>query len=118
MLYFSEIVRKKVYTEDNIHIGYLEDFIFLAAENPIVTKIVIMDKVNQRLIISTDYLQKININLTIEKEFLVAYLEENELYLVKNLLDKQIIDRKGNKIVRVNDVALQDEVKLSIAGVD
>ncbi len=118
MLYFSEIVGKKVYTEDEIHIGYLEDLIFLAAENPIVTKIVIKDKTNQRLIVSTDYLQKINKYLTIEKEFLVAYLEENELYLVKNLLDKQIIDLKGNKIVRVNDVALQDKEKLSIAGVD
>ncbi len=118
MLYFSEIVGKKVYTEDDILIGYLEDLIFLAAENPIVTKIVIKDKVNQRLIISTDYLQKINKSLMIEKEFLVSYLEENELYLVKNLLDKQIIDLKGNKIVRVNDVALQDEDKLAIAGVD
>jgi len=119
MLYFSEIVGKKVYTEDNIHIGYLEDLIFLAVENPIVTKIVVKDRTNKKLIISTDYLQKVNKNLTIEKEFLVTYLEENELYLVKNLLDKQIIDLKGDKIVRVNDVALhQDKEKLSIAGVD
>lgn len=118
MLYFSEIVNKKVYTEDNIYIGYLEDLIFLVAENPIVTKFVIKDKANQKLIISTDYLKKIDKNLAIEKEFLVSYLEENELYLVKNLLDKQIIDLKGNKIVRVNDVALQDKEKLSIAGVD
>jgi CBS domain-containing protein/sporulation protein YlmC with PRC-barrel domain len=118
MLYFSEIVNKKVYTEDDIYIGRLDDLIFLVAENPFVTKIVIKDKANQKLIISTDYLQKINKNLTIDKEFLVTYLEENELYLVKNLLDKQIIDLKGNKIVRVNDVALQDKEKLSIAGVD
>lgn len=118
MLYFSEIVNKKVHTEDNIYIGYLEDLIFLVAENPIVTKIVIKDKANQKLIISTDYLKKIGKNLIIEKEFLISYLEENELYLVKNLLDKQIIDLKGDKIVRVNDVALQDKDRLSIAGVD
>ena len=65
MLYFSEIVGKKVYTEDDIHIGYLEDLIFLAAENPLVTKIIIRDKVNQILIISTYYLQKIGKHLTI-----------------------------------------------------
>lgn len=118
MLYFSEIVNKKVYTEDNICVGYLEDLIFLVAENPIVTKIVIRDNNNQRLIISTDYLQKIDNYFIIEKEFLGTYLEENELFLVKNLLDKQIIDLKGNKVVRVNDVALQDKEKLLIAGVD
>ena len=118
MLYFSEISNKKAYTEDNIYVGYLEDLIFLVAENPIVTKIVIRDKTNQQLIISTDYLKKIGKELYIEKEFLVGCLEENELFLVKNLLDKQIIDLKGDKIVRVNDVALQDKEKLSIAGVD
>jgi CBS domain-containing protein/sporulation protein YlmC with PRC-barrel domain len=118
MLYFSEIVGKKVYTEDNIYVGYLEDMIFLVAENPIVTKIVIKNQAKEKLIISTDYLQKINKIIRIEKEFLGTNLEENELYLVKNLLDKQIIDLKGNKVVRVNDVAIHDKEKLSIAGVD
>lgn len=119
MLYFSEIIGKKVVTEDNIPIGNLEDLIFIISDNPIVTKIVVREQSGQKLIISFDYLQKINTHLTIEKEFLTAYLEENELYLVKNLLDKQIIDLKGNKVVRVNDVALnQDKEKLSIAGVD
>jgi len=119
MLYFSELVNKKVYTEDKIEIGVLKDFIFLISENPIVTKIVIKSLSGEKLIISTDYLQKINHYLTIEKEYLSTYLEENELFLVKNLLDKQIIDIKGNKIVRVNDVALnQDKEKLLVAGVD
>ena len=119
MLYFSELAGKKVYTGDKIIIGRLEDFIFLVSENPLVTKIVIRDHFGQKLIISIDYLQKINNNLTIEKEFLSTYLEENELFLVKNILDKQIIDLKGNKIVRVNDVILnQDKEKLTIAGVD
>jgi CBS domain-containing protein/sporulation protein YlmC with PRC-barrel domain len=118
MLYFSEIVGKKVYTEDSIIVGRLEDLIFLVSENPLVTKIVVRNSSNQKLIISTDYFQKINKHLTIEKEFLTSYLEENELYLVKNLLDKQIIDLKGNKVVRVNDVALKYEKELSLAGVD
>src|SRR3989304_7148173 len=118
MIYFSEIQRKVVGTEDGIAIGHLEDFIFLATDNPLVTKIVVRGSGDQKLIISTDYIMKINSYITIEKEYMTSYLEENELYLVKNLLDKQIIDIKGNKIVRVNDVALQDEAKLVIAGVD
>lgn len=118
MIYFSEVRKKKVATEDGITVGYLEDLIFLASDNPLVTKVVVRNNIGQKLIISTDYLQKINHKVTIAKEYLTSYLEENELYLVKNLLDKQIIDIKGNKIVRVNDVALQDKDKLSIAGVD
>lgn len=118
MIYFSEIRNKKVATEDGIPVGNLEDVIFLASDNSIVTKIVIRNLIGQKLIISTDYLQKINSHILIAKEYLTTYLEENELYLVKNLLDKQIIDIKGNKIVRVNDVALQDKGGLSIAGVD
>lgn len=119
MLYFSEVVGKKIYTEDKVSIGKLDDLIFLVTDNPLVTKMVIKDNVGQKLIISIDYLQKVNNILTIEKEFLPSYLEENELFLVKNLLDKQIIDIKGNKVVRVNDIALnQDRDKLIIAGVD
>lgn len=118
MLYFSEIVNKKIFTEDNLMVGRFEDLIFLATDNPIVTKIVIRDINGQKIIVSTDYLKKINHHVLIEKEFLASYLEENELYLVKNLLDKQIIDIKGNKVVRVNDVALKYEEKFSLAGVD
>jgi len=118
MIYFSEIYGKKVITEDGIYVGKLEDFIFLASDNPLITKIVIREKTGQKLIITTDYLQKINAVITIEKEFLASYLEENELFLVKNLLDKQIIDIKGNKIVRVNDVVLHEKDHLVVAGVD
>ncbi len=118
MIYFSEVRKKKVLTEDEIPVGFLEDLIFLATNNPLVTKIVVRNQIGQKLIISTDYLQRINTHITIAKEYLTTYLEENELYLVKNLLDKQIIDIKGSKIVRVNDVAMQDKEKLLIAGVD
>ncbi|KKP72547.1 MAG: MgtE intracellular region [Candidatus Roizmanbacteria bacterium GW2011_GWA2_35_19] len=118
MIYFSEINRKKVITEDGIKVGHLEDFIFLVTENPIVTKMVVRNDAGQKLIISTDYLKKINSVIMIEKEYLTSYLEENELYLVKNLLDKQIIDIKGNKIVRVNDVAIHSQENLTISGVD
>jgi len=118
MIYFSEIYRKNVVTEDGIYVGKLEDFIFLVTENPLVTKFVIRNKTGQKLIVPIDYLKKINSSFIIEKDFLTSYLEENELYLVKNLLDKQIIDLKGDKIVRVNDVVLQEKDKIYIAGVD
>ncbi len=118
MIYFSELQGKKVKTEDSIAVGKLDDLIFLASETPSVTKLVVRGLLKEKLTIPSTYLKRINGDIIITKDYVTSNLEENELHLVKNLLDKQIIDLKGNKIVRVNDVALQDKNELYIAGVD
>lgn len=119
MLYFSELKKKKVYTEDNIYVGELEDLIFLASETPIISKLIIRTNLKEKLIIPSGYIININSELVITKNYIISDLEENELHVVKNLLDKQIIDLKGNKIVRVNDIILQQDKKtLYVMGVD
>jgi len=119
MLYFSEIRGKKVSTEDGIQVGRLDDFIFLSSDKPRVTKLVIRDAKNEALVVPIDFLKKTNGNFIIAKNYLITELQENELYVLKNLLDKQIIDIKGNKIVRVNDIVFQrEETNWYIVGVD
>lgn len=118
MIYFSELKGKKVVTEDMIEVGSLEDLIFSATEKPDITKIVINNKLNNPLVVPAQYLWKIDSKVLLKKDYQTATLEENELYLLKNILDKQIIDIQGNKIVRVNDVAIQDKAGFYIAGVD
>ncbi len=118
MLYFSELKGKKVETEDHVEIGHLEDLIFLASETPRVTKLLIKDKFKKNIIIPIDYLKKINRVIAIKKNFIFGELVENELHVMRNLLDKQIIDIIGNKVVRVNDVAIVDKKGLQVAGVD
>lgn len=118
MIYFSEIVSKSVVTEDDVTVGKLDDLIFLAFDQPTVTKIVVRSQSHKSLIVPVSYLQKINSVLTLSKNFQTDELVENELSLKKNLLDKQIIDIRGNKVVRVNDVALFDKPALVVSGVD
>lgn len=118
MIYFSEIVSKHVITEDDINVGKLDDVIFLAFDQPTVTKLVIRTPQNKFLLVPIAYLVKLNSKITIAKNFQTDELVENELHLKRNLLDKQIIDIQGNKVVRVNDVALFDKPVLFIAGVD
>lgn len=120
MRYFSEIKDKPVLTEDEVIVGKLEDMIFKIVGKPKITKLVVkpQNKNNDYLLIPVDFLIKINNRLIIQKNFINSFLQENELYLLRNLLDKQIIDLKGSKIVRVNDVALQDKGELTIVGVD
>ena len=118
MIYLSELKSKEVYTEDNIKVGILEDLIFLASERPDITKIVVRDLSDNKITIPINFIKKINSIITIRKDYQTSDLVENELHLVKNLLDKQIIDLKGDKVVRVNDIAIQEKDGLYIAGVD
>lgn len=118
MLYFSEIVGKKVFTEDNIPIGNLEDILFVAENVPLVSKLVINDDKGKEIFVPIEYLKNINHRIFVYKNYITGEIGENELYISKNLLDKQIIDLSGDKIVRVNDVAIQNKPNYYIAGVD
>lgn len=118
MIYFSELRGKSVFTEDNVNVGKLDDLIFLVSEKPKISKLVVLSKTQGKLVIPQEYLKKINAVLVIQKDFNTSELQENELYILKNILDKQIIDLVGHKVVRVNDVVIQDKGELYVAGVD
>jgi sporulation protein YlmC with PRC-barrel domain/CBS domain-containing protein len=118
MLYFSELKGKRIVTGDGVKVGRLSDLVFKASDHPSITKLSIRTANNLHTLVPIEYISKINGDVIIEKNYLSSELGENELFVVKNLLDKQIIDIQGNKIVRVNDVVLQDKPNLYIAGVD
>lgn len=123
MIYFSEIKNKKVYTEDNVYVGSVDDLIFIFTETPYISKLVIKPTTQiegVHLLIPIEYLRKINKLLVISKNYQTAQLQENELYILRNLIDKQIIDINGHKVVRVNDVLLQkkNDQSFIITGVD
>lgn len=111
-------------TNDGIFIGWLDDIIFLLDSNPRITKIVV-DLKGVKTIINADAIHKFNNVVRISKYYTQAELSENELFVKKNLLDKQVIDISGNKIVRANDVIIHEQINLSshnyecyISGVD
>ena len=118
MIYFSELRRKKVQTEDEVIIGYLDDLVFLALETPRISKIVVYDNNKNKIYIPIENVVRINNKLTISKNYLTTEIKINELFIIRNLLDKQIIDLKGNKVVRVNDVVINDKPNYYVAGVD
>ncbi len=119
MLFFSELKEKRITTEDNILFGYLEDIIFKISEKPLVTKIIIRCPNKEKVTVPIECFLKINTQIILHKTFEKKEVEENELFVVKNLLDKQIIDLSGYKLVRVNDIAFQKEGdNLFLTGVD
>lgn len=110
-LFVSEILKKPVLDPKGEDIGKVKDVVVVRGEPlPRVSALIIERKkrgylmpwadlsiFNKRIISSNQYLENLK-----PYEF-----EENDLLIVRDILDKQIVDANGAKVVRVNDVKLE-----------
>lgn len=113
MAYLSQLLDKHVTDVDGEPIGRLEDVIASKPADiphPIITAIVIKSKHGQQLIAPFSCVAVFiapAIPLNCKKENISSYQpQENDLFLARDVLDKQIIDTNGVRVVRVNDLEL------------
>lgn len=118
MLYFAELAGKAVVSSDGKRIGRVTDFYFLGAEQPLLTKLRIQTIENTPLYVPITNIKTINGNIVLTPGFESTEPSEQDLSIRTHLLDQQIIDISGNKVVRVNDVVIQQKPYYVIAGVD
>jgi magnesium transporter len=124
--YFSRMLGKPIFNTAGHRIGRLRDLaIRWDSASPRVTGLKYDRK--SRNLIPVELLGSVDdnaIRLTAELLPSVARpIAEDELYVAKWLLDKQIIDFSGVKLVRVNDITLSsvaqdDHLRLVLVGVD
>jgi CBS domain-containing protein/sporulation protein YlmC with PRC-barrel domain len=105
--YLSRVLNAKVRTPNGKQIGILHDFIATSAERPKVVACIV--KMSGALKI-LDWNQ---CSIDKEKGYRVSCgqaveipIPEHAIYLKKHIMDKQIVDIDGKKVVRVNDVRL------------
>ena len=118
MLYFSELRGKHVVESPSTFLGTLEDIVFKAVPTAPVSKLLIKTPKNHRVLIPYSSVLKFGNIIYISPDYVLTNLEENELYVGKNLNDQQIIDVRGSKMVRVNDVVFLQKPFLHVSGVD
>lgn len=118
MVYFSEIKNRPVLDEKEEEIGRLIDLAFIDGEEyGEVSHIIIKAKDGYRKKISWRYVREfreetnskkldIGIHLNVPLEDINMQFEKGDEFLVTKLIDKQIVDTKGLKVVRVNDILL------------
>lgn len=106
--YLSQAIGKPIVDKDGKLAGRLRDMTARwDAHYPMVTGIKFAKDVQKHIPINQieqwdEHRIKLNVSLSED----LRSLEENELYVGKWLMDKQIIDTKGSKLVRVNDIML------------
>jgi magnesium transporter len=112
MPYISEILGKPVVDIDGVHIGRIEEIVAIQKEKMNHPQVVALQVKFQRkpfVIPYTDVglLMSEIIPLNKKWEDVRPYkLHKHDIFLVRDVLDKQIIDTNGVRVVRVNDVEL------------
>ena len=128
MLFATELVGAAAYDAQNHFVGRVREFFVEPAEQPNrISHFLISRGRFQPLVARHDQVTKVapgRIDLNVSERALDAYKpNEGWLAVQKDLLDQQIIDTEGRKVVRVNDVDLaefrtNEHVELRIAQVD
>jgi len=125
--FLSQIIGNKVFDNNEAVVGKLSDIIVnLSYTYPKVIAIIVKNEKQDYVIPifnlepSTIYQKKIILKIS-EQDFskLTADFPENTLALKKSVLDQQIVDLNGAKVIRVNDLRmLKSGNEISVTDVD
>ena len=127
MIFLSTLLRQHIYDIGGHRVGVLRDVCVSLNETfPAVTALVITTSTipgNNDIIIpwsQVDNIEDPKIYLTVKQQRLASYAPHpDELLLKRDLLDKQIVDTQGFRVVKVNDLKLaQIKGTARLIGVD
>ncbi|MBV9232196.1 MAG: magnesium transporter [Chloroflexi bacterium] len=125
MIFLSTLLRQSIYDNENRRVGALRDICVELHETfPVVTGLVIHPSAgNEAMIVPWSQVHSIEepqIRLTVKQSQIVPYTpDSDELLLKRDILDKQIVDTQGFRVVKVNDLKLAQIKKTArLIGVD
>lgn len=112
MAFISELTGRPVTDFDGTKIGVLRDLVARSRKefhHPVIDAVVIQRKRDQVTIPYSDLAALLSVAIPLKRplgEIHPYTPQEEDLLLVKDVLDKQIIDIDGARVVRVNDIEL------------
>lgn len=126
MIYLSQMLGNPVYDRDGERIGRVSDLGIATGEVfPRVTALAIEGPGHTPLMISwrkyVDAFDEDEVSLkVVSTDIRFSYLQPDEVLIARDLLNKQIVDTRGMRVVRVNDLKLSDtsSVQLRLLGAE
>ena len=114
MIYLSQLLGNSIYDVDGERLGTVADLGIATGEVfPRVTSLAFMGPGKTPFMISwrkyVDSFDENEVQLKVSSTDLrFSYLQPSEVLIARDLLDKQIVDTRGMRVVRVNDLKLSD----------
>ncbi len=125
MIFLSSLLRQSVYDNENHRVGGVRDVCVTLNETfPVVTALVVHSSLsNDDKIIpwtQVESIERTPVHLTVKQTQITPYVPlAEELLLRRDILDKQIVDTQGFRVVKVNDLKLVQIKKTArLLGVD
>src|SRR5438445_492983 len=127
MIFLSTLLRQSIYDIEGRRLGVLRDIsVSLNETFPVVTALVVRSPLgnsqNDMIIpwYQVNSLEEPQIHLVVKQPQIASYTpQSDELLLKRDILDKQIVDTQGFRVVKVNDLKLAQIKKTArLVGVD
>src|SRR5207248_2308983 len=128
MIFLSTLLRKNIFDSEEHRLGILKDIcVSLNDTFPTVTPLIVSPSSlsigNSDMIIPWSQVEKLEtepIHLAVKQSRIASYTpDQDELLLRRDILDKQIVDTQGFRVVKVNDLKLaQIKKTVRLVGVD
>ncbi|OGW33624.1 MAG: hypothetical protein A2X59_13120 [Nitrospirae bacterium GWC2_42_7] len=110
-VFSSEIIKKHVLDPKGEELGRVRDLVIVKGDPLPVIIALIIEKKNKLFYLAWTDLNIFNkkiISSSVYSDSLLIYeFKEDDLLIVRDILDKQIVDANGAKVVRVNDIKLE-----------
>lgn len=110
MLLFSQIIGRSVTDAKGTALGRLKDLIASGGSYPTITALVVEGGNHQRFTVAWEQVSGVSTNkitLNVTKRHIVLYeVDDAEISLSEQVMDRQLLDVDGHRIGRVNDIQL------------
>jgi len=118
MLYLSQLLKRDLYYNGERYGKVVDMVVSPDTQTPAITKLLISQK-KKKVTIPADAAEFVDDKWVLQqKDITPEPQDEKEFYLEEDLLDKQVIDINGKRLVRVNDILLKKNGELKVEGID
>lgn len=117
MTFLSQIIKKPVFI-DGTKYATLIDFGLPAKEQSPEIATVLLKNKKGKFAVPIDQTSHKDGKFTLKENYTSIPYDPDDFYLAEDLLDKQVIDTSGKRMVRVNDVMLKENGGIKVSGID
>jgi magnesium transporter len=117
MTFLSQIIKKPVFIDGAKHATLIDFGLPAKLQSPEVSTVLLKNR-NGKFAVPIDQTKYKEGKINLKKNYTSIPYNPEDFYLAEDLLDKQVIDITGKRLVRVNDVLLKENGGIKVSGID